>query len=312
MKKQKQGRKSIRFFPLMLFVLLVIGIGLYKTDYLNLDFFKNIYRRVEFRQHANDLEIPRDALAFSVYDIEQGEYLFYEGESQLPTAASLTKLFVIDYAMTKVDLDDTVEVNQEVLDSVPEGSSLAYLEVGDYTVKQIIEGMLVPSGNDAAYVLAYNLAKRDLGDGYTVEEYEDYFIEKLGEYLIQEGYTRTHLDDPSGFSMRADTHIEDINRVTLKLLQYDFIKECVSKAHFSIQTPQGQITWENTNAFLHKESPYYNRRVKGVKTGTMASSYNLVVLYRKGNKDYLITCLASHSNAERYRAVQSAINTIIN
>lgn len=93
MKKQKQGRKSIRLFPLMLLVLLVIGIGLYKTDYLNLDFFKNVYRRIEFRLHANDLEIPRDALAFSVYDIERGEYLFYEGESQLPTAASLTKFF---------------------------------------------------------------------------------------------------------------------------------------------------------------------------------------------------------------------------
>ena len=31
------------------------------------------------------LNIPQDALSFSVYDIEQEEYLFYEGDSQLPT-----------------------------------------------------------------------------------------------------------------------------------------------------------------------------------------------------------------------------------
>lgn len=51
--------------------------------------------------------------------------------------------------------------------------------------------------------------------------------------------------------------------------------------------------------------------VKGMKTGTMASSYNIVVLYEKDGKAYLITCLAAHSNEGRYKAVQSAINTII-
>ena len=63
--------------------------------------------------------------------------------------------------------------------------------------------------------------------------------------------------------------------------------------------------------FLDENSPYYNANVKGRKTGTMASSYNIVVLYEKDGKAYLITCLAAHSNEGRYKAVQSAINTII-
>ena len=63
--------------------------------------------------------------------------------------------------------------------------------------------------------------------------------------------------------------------------------------------------------FLDENSPYYNANVKGMKTGTMASSYNIVVLYEKDGKAYLITCLAAHSNEGRYKAVQSAINTII-
>ena len=36
--------------------------------------------------------------------------------------------------------------------------------------------MLVPSGNDAAYVLAYHIAKNELGEGYTATEYIDYFM----------------------------------------------------------------------------------------------------------------------------------------
>lgn len=116
-------------------------------------------KKIDFQLSTNELNIPQDALSFSVYDIEQGEYLFYEGDSQLPTVASLAKLFAIDYALTKVNLEDVIEVNQEVLDLVPAGSSLANLKVGKYTVKEIMEAMLVPSGNDAAYSLAYYIAK---------------------------------------------------------------------------------------------------------------------------------------------------------
>ena len=86
-------------------------------------------------------------------------------------------------------------------------------------------------------------------------------------------YSKTNLyNDPSGASMQADSHLDDINRVALKLLNYDFVKECIGKSEFSIQTPQGEFTWKNTNEFLDENSPYYNANVKGMKTGTMASS----------------------------------------
>lgn len=135
---------------------------------------------------------------------------------------------------------------------------------------------------------------------------------ELNEYLIEAGYSKTNLyNDPSGASMQAASHLEDINRVALKLLNYDFVKECIGKSKFSIQTPQGEFTWKNTNEFLDENSPYYDENVKGMKTGTMASSYSLVVLYQKDGKSYLITCLAARSNEGRYKAVQSAINTII-
>ena len=135
---------------------------------------------------------------------------------------------------------------------------------------------------------------------------------ELSEYLIEAGYSKTNLyNDPSGASMQADSHLDDINRVALKLLNYDFVKECVGKSTFSIQTPQGEITWKNTNEFLDKNSPYYNKNVKGMKTGTMASSYSIVALYEEDGKTYLITCLAALSNEGRYKAVESAINTII-
>ena len=281
MKKHRKCKKIIAFVT-VLFIAFVAVIGLHKTGIYRFDFLKDIYKKIDFQLSTNELNIPQDALSFSVYDIEQEEYLFYEGDSQLPTVASLAKLFAIDYALGKVDLEDIVEVNQEVLELVPAGSSLANLYAGEYTVKQIMEAMLVPSGNDAAYALAYHIAKNELGEGYTATEYIDYFMTELSEYLIEAGYSKTNLyNDPSGASMQADSHLDDINRVALKLLNYDFVKECIGKSEFSIQTPQGEFTWKNTNEFLDENSPYYNANVKGMKTGTMASSYNIVVLYEK-------------------------------
>ena len=196
MKKHRKCKKIIIAFVTVLFIAFVAVIGLHKTGIYRFDFLKDIYKK-----------------------IEQEEYLFYEGDSQLPTVASLAKLFAIDYALGKVDLEDIVEVNQEVLELVPAGSSLANLYAGEYTVKQIMEAMLVPSGNDAAYALAYHIAKNELGEGYTATEYIDYFMTELSEYLIEAGYSKTNLyNDPSGASMQADSHLDDINRVALKLL----------------------------------------------------------------------------------------------
>ena len=312
MKKLKKIIKKIITKTTVVIIAVVFVIGLYKTGVCRFDFLRDMYKKIDFQVNTNELNLPQDALSFSVYDIKKEEYLFYEGDSQLPTVASLAKLFVIDYALEKVNPENIVKVNQEVLELVPSGSSLANLKAGEYTVKQLIAGMLVPSGNDAAYALAYYIAKNELGTGYTTPQYINYFMSKLSEYLIEKGYSKTNLyDNPSGASTQADTHLDDINSVALKLLNYDFVRECIGKSSFTIQTSQGEFTWKNTNKFLDENSPYYNANVKGMKTGTMASSYNIVVLYEKDGKEYLITCLASLSDEGRYKAVQSAINNII-
>ena len=98
MKKRRKNKRIIPVFVIILFVVAIAVIGLHKTGIYRFDFFKDVYKKIDFQLNTNELNIPQDALSFSVYDIEQGEYLFYEGDSQFPTVASLTKLFAIDYA----------------------------------------------------------------------------------------------------------------------------------------------------------------------------------------------------------------------
>ena len=312
MEKNKNKRKITLIVGAMLLVIFLGIFGIFKNRIFQSRVYRSLlHDKIDFIVNTKDIKVPEDALSFSVYDIDKGEYLFFEGGNQFPSVASLSKLFVIDYAMTKVNLDDTLEVNDELLKLVPEGSSLANLKSGEYTAKQIMQAMLVPSGNDAAYALAYNIGKNDLGDGHSAKEYVEYFVKNLEKHVKNNGYNDTDLFDPSGFSFQAYTNLKDVNKVTLKLIDYDFVKECIGESLFTIKTAQGNFTWKNTNELLDKDSLYYNENIKGVKTGTMASSYNIIALYEKNDKRYLITCLAAKSNKDRYQAVHAAIKTII-
>lgn len=129
-----KGKKFLtRGFILLL--ILLGTFGLFKNKILESRLYISLYDKVDFIVNTKDVKVPEDALAFSAYDLDEGKYLFYEGGKQLPSVASLAKLFAIDYAMTKVKLDDKVEISDEILSLVPEGSSLADLRSGEYTVK---------------------------------------------------------------------------------------------------------------------------------------------------------------------------------
>lgn len=66
----------------------------------------------------------------------------------------------------------------------------------------------------------------------------------------------------------------------------------------------------NTNAFSNPASEYYNERIIGVKTGSLADNYNLVVLYQQHGKEFLICSLGSESDSSRYDDVNYILQTI--
>ena len=69
MKKHRKCKKIIAFVT-VLFIAFVAVIGLHKTGIYRFDFLKDIYKKIDFQLSTNELNIPQDALSFSVYDIE--------------------------------------------------------------------------------------------------------------------------------------------------------------------------------------------------------------------------------------------------
>lgn len=232
-----------------------------------------------------------------------------EGEQQVP--ASLAKLFVIEYASTLADLESIVPVSEEALGLTKPNSSIAEIKPKNYFLHNLFAAMLVPSGNDAAYAVADYCGRILSPETAAGQDSVNIFMEALNRHIRELGCNNTILYDPSGFDENARTTVLDLKLIINPLLNYPWFREMISQSSYSAILPDGSVQiWKNTNAFLDPASEYYNENVIGIKTGSLAEDYNLMVLYQQYGKEFLICSLGSQSNSSRYDEVESLIQTI--
>ena len=249
--------------------------------------------------------------AMLLADLSSGSVVASRGETEPVLPASLAKLFVVEYAVTLADPSTVVPVSAESLSLVKEGSSMAWIQGADYCLKDLFAAMLVPSGNDASYAVADYCGGLISPQSAPGQERVDAFMSALAVHLEKRGYTGTALYDPSGFDLQARTTAKDLYQVTAALLAYPWFREIVSQSAYTAALPDGTSqTWENTNEFLSTASPSYDARVKGVKTGSLEESYNLVTLYEQHGKAFLVCVLGCSSDAARYEEAAEVFRTI--
>lgn len=162
---------------------------------------------------AQDL-VP-EARAAVLLDQSSGRVLFQKAPDLAIPPASLTKLMTLHLvwkglAEGKYHPGDPVPVTAETTGAaVPAGSSLMFLEAGQQvTVKDLMLGLAVDSGNDAALTLARFSAGSVPA-----------FVEAMNAEAQALGLTQTHFTDPSGFDARNQTTAGDFSRFCRLYLQ---------------------------------------------------------------------------------------------
>lgn len=207
------------------------------------------------------------------------------------------------------DISDTVY--KKTVPVTKPGSSVANIDAKKYFLHNLFAAMLVPSGNDAAYVVADYCGSILSPQAKNSQERINVFMEHLNNYLQNQGYENTILYDPSGYDVNALTTVSDLKSVSTHLLEKQWFRDIVSKSNYTATLPDGSTqTWRNTNTFLDQTSEYYNENVKGIKTGSLSNDYNLVVLYQQHGKKFLICSLGSQSDSSRYDDVNYILKTI--
>ena len=220
-----------------------------------------------------------------VFDATNNEILYTnsrEGSKLYP--ASITKLFSAYVALQYLQPKDVLTVGDEVKLIEP-GSSVAYLGKGqEVYVQTVVEGMMLPSGNDAAMILAAAAGRKIAGDeDLSAEDAVMAFVHEMNRMAKELGFEKSHFANPHGWHSGSHyTCLNDMARIAKLALDNKTISRYIKMFDDEVTLVSGhKLTWENTNELLDPESGYYRGDAIGMKTGyTRPAEYCLMSAFR--------------------------------
>lgn len=209
-------------------------------------------------------------------DSKTGAYLIEKNADKKVYPASTTKIMTCILALENLKLDEPVTVTPEMINKVPTGSSTMKLVKNEVlTVEQLLYGLMLPSGNDAAIVLAYRISGSI-----------DNFAKLMNEKAKELGCTSTNFTCPHGF--HDDNHYttaRDMSKIFIYALNNDTFLKLIKTKYYTIPA-NGYVSYErkytNTNLLL-ENSDYM---ICG-KTGFTDEAGNVFVSYSEKD-DYKI------------------------
>ena len=249
----------------------------------------------ETQTQATPLPKPSFSLDSShifVYDTSSDRLLFSAGDQDAQIApASLTKLFAAYVALQYVKPDKVITAGEEVGWIDPE-SSKAYIYRGQrVTAEQCVKGMMMQSGNDAAYILAVAAGRAIQGNtSLTAKAALSVFIAKMNDTALQLGLEGTHFANPDGIDAPGHyTTMTDLLVICRLAMENPLIRQAASTAKETVTYVSGQTAnWKNTNELLHTDSEFYCEAARGLKTGSTTAAGKCLVSAFLQDDGYLI------------------------
>ena len=218
-----------------------------------------------------------NAHAFGLFDLQTGRVLSQHNLFEKVYPASTTKILTCLIALERGNLDDVITVPDESKITVS-GSSMADLKPGDQlTLKNLLYGLMVPSGNDAAVAIAHYIS----GD---IES----FAELMNKRAAELGATHSHFVNPHGLPDEEHyTTVYDMYLIFNEAIKHEDFIEFASTPEYtcSVKNPSDKdqpdrlVTWTCGNAFLSgKFSFAENMNVLAGKTGHTSKAGFCLVL----------------------------------
>lgn len=203
-----------------------------------------------------------------------GRTLLEDKADEQVSVASITKVMTAIVALEYGNLADKVTISEEAIQTT--GSSI-YLEEGEkITLEDLLYGLMLRSGNDAAKVIAEHIGGSEEGFIYLMNETANYI-----------GMTDSHFMNPHGLD--EPEHYSSAHDIAL-LMRYAMDNEVfVEISQTESHTPANRTyPWVNKNKLLTGKYPYST----GGKTGfTKQAGRTLVSTATKDNLDLIVVTL---------------------
>ena len=207
-------------------------------------------------------------------------------------AASLTKMMTCLLMLEQYqDQLDTITVTAPsyIYDLIWEkttNASTADIRKGEtQTLRNLLYAMLLPSANEAAYIVA------DYMGGGSI----DNFVAMMNDEAAAIGCTGTTFADPCGLDERNVTTAKDAYLILRALTAYDVVGTVMATASYDMgtndrYTTPGTYIIQNTNKMISNTS-YYRAYTKGGKTGSLGEWQNFAGWHSQDGENYISVLL---------------------
>ncbi len=246
------------------------------------------------------------AMQYFVYDLGNEKMLNEVGAEKVVYPASCTKLLTIMTALQYISPDELITAGEEASFIAP-GSSIAYIKSGmTLSAEMLIEGMLLPSGNDAAYVLAAAAGRRIANDTeLPARQAIETFVEKMNKYSKDIGMCGSSFTVPDGYGNEDNySTLEDMAIISALAFKNETVSKYCGLYSDNVVYESGESNeWTNTNECLWPSSDYYDERICGLKTGSLDGYYNLIAAVDINGSVYIIGVFGEESKKQRFEDV---------
>lgn len=252
---------------------------------------------------AASADLP-ECSAAAVLCAEDGLLLYSDRIDEQIAPASLTKLLTALTALQYLDPETVITVGTEQ-SLVKPHSSLCLIKPGHrLRLRDLLTGMLVASGNDAAYTVAAAAARAAYpSKSMSDSEAADCFAAMMNAFAAKLHMTHSHFVSPEGWDDPAQyTTAADLLTLAQRAYENPVIREIVGTAQTRIVFVSGEnVTWKNTNLLLDPASSYYCAEAGGMKTGTTAQAgHCLIAAFRRNGKTYFTLAAGCRTGSARY------------
>ena len=236
---------------------------------------------------APDLYVPAGVLSTM-----QGRILWARDPESQRAMASTTKIMTAVVVLEHGNLDDVITVDR-LAASV--GQSSMRLRVGEkITERELLKGVLVQSGNDAATLIAEHV-------GGTVPD----FVKMMNAEAARLNLVNTHYVNPHGLDAPGHyTSADDLTTLARYAMTFPLFREIVRHHSLTVHSNKYTHVLISQNVLLLKY-----KGTEGIKTGwTNNAGYCVVVAAKRGPIELIGTIMGTNTEPGRAQQAKALLN----
>lgn len=269
---------------------------------------------VNYTENTGGFHKQVNAEAAVLVDLKTKSILYGKNMNEKRSPASTTKLMTALTVLQVMNLNDVVTIGNEVNMIAADSSKAGFSKGQVTTVEELLNGMLICSGNDAAYILAkatgeaiFNNNIANEGKKFTEAQCVERFVLEMNKNVRDMELKNTHFTSPDGYDEKNQyTTASDLSKIAIEAYGNETIAKICSRQSYTSETLKR--TWTNTNELLNKNSDFYYKYCVGLKTGsTDGAGKCLVCAGKKDDTECISVVLGESSDEHRFKDAKTLL-----